>query len=397
MSTEGNVFATQPNPDGDISFTQYRNGEIGLGNGVVGERYTADGYDYWQRRRPDALPAAPPQGNTLGRVVGEFPVPEIPAGMANPPVEPETAEEESRWSGVLDVTQLALDAVGLIPVVGEVADGANALVSLARGDYAGAALSAAAMIPFAGWGATGAKLGRKGAKALTSSKGTGSAAGKAANQAGSSAQKSVPAGPSPPPKGKNGAKVKARKLKKHEVPCFNPRNKKFKSMNPQKQREYLTEYARQLRRQQDAINGMTATQFKEARNLFSSQKRNPAAAAAQSNMRAAYSSRIQKSINGSLRRKGVGARDAKTQAASRTAEVMQTLAALHEPDMVAGGWHQPEPSAMGRADVNSSIGGSWNQRSRLDGLDTAANDAMGSQNGDARMNVEMKPCPPGKK
>ncbi len=36
---------------------------------------------------------------------------------------------------------------------------------MGRGDYAGAALSAAAMIPFAGWGATAGKFGRTAANA----------------------------------------------------------------------------------------------------------------------------------------------------------------------------------------------------------------------------------------
>jgi pyocin large subunit-like protein len=63
-----------------------------------------------------------------------------------------------------------LDVVGLIPVVGEVADGANACISFGRGDYAGAALSAGAMIPLAGWGATAAKFGRKGAHLWTAKK-----------------------------------------------------------------------------------------------------------------------------------------------------------------------------------------------------------------------------------
>jgi RHS repeat-associated protein len=65
----------------------------------------------------------------------------------------------------LDGLQLALDVVGLIPGLGEIADGLNCVICLARGDYAGAALSAAAMIPFAGWAATGAKVGRKVVKA----------------------------------------------------------------------------------------------------------------------------------------------------------------------------------------------------------------------------------------
>lgn len=67
--------------------------------------------------------------------------------------------------GALDVLQFGLDIIGLIPGLGEIADGLNGLISLARGDYAGAALSFAAMIPFAGWLATGGKFGRRAADA----------------------------------------------------------------------------------------------------------------------------------------------------------------------------------------------------------------------------------------
>ncbi|WP_254495413.1 contractile injection system protein, VgrG/Pvc8 family [Brevibacillus sp. RS1.1] len=84
--------------------------------------------------------------------------------------EEQQEEEESGWGGFLDGLQLGLDLVGLIPGLGEIADLANAGISLARGDYAGAALSLAACIPFAGWGATGAKLGMKAQKAITKGK-----------------------------------------------------------------------------------------------------------------------------------------------------------------------------------------------------------------------------------
>ncbi|WP_214401955.1 polymorphic toxin type 30 domain-containing protein [Pseudonocardia lacus] len=59
-----------------------------------------------------------------------------------------------------------LDVVGLVPVIGEVADGANALWYLAEGDELNAALSAAAMVPVAGWVATGGKFAVKGYKAV---------------------------------------------------------------------------------------------------------------------------------------------------------------------------------------------------------------------------------------
>ena len=62
--------------------------------------------------------------------------------------------------------QNVLDYIGLIPVVGEQADGINAGIYAFRGDYTTAALSLAAVIPIGGWGATGTKVARKGAKAV---------------------------------------------------------------------------------------------------------------------------------------------------------------------------------------------------------------------------------------
>ena len=73
--------------------------------------------------------------------------------------------ERSQQDQFLDGLQLALDMAGLVPGAGEVADGANALISAARGDYVDAALSAASMIPFAGWIAS---LGKGGKYALNS-------------------------------------------------------------------------------------------------------------------------------------------------------------------------------------------------------------------------------------
>lgn len=74
------------------------------------------------------------------------------------------AEKEggpTTWEKWADATQTALDVVGLIPGLGEIADGVNGVISLARGNYADAALSFAAMIPFAGSAATAIKLGKK--------------------------------------------------------------------------------------------------------------------------------------------------------------------------------------------------------------------------------------------
>jgi len=73
--------------------------------------------------------------------------------------------KEKSWANVIG--HGALDVLGLVPVVGEAFDGVNAAWYAAEGDHTNAALSAAAMIPFAGWGATGTKLAMKGYKGLS--------------------------------------------------------------------------------------------------------------------------------------------------------------------------------------------------------------------------------------
>jgi len=73
-------------------------------------------------------------------------------------------EEESTWDKFVNGTQLVLDVVGLIPIIGEPADGANALIYEVRGDHLNAALSGASMIPIAGWLGTGGKFVNKAIK-----------------------------------------------------------------------------------------------------------------------------------------------------------------------------------------------------------------------------------------
>lgn len=73
----------------------------------------------------------------------------------------EKGGKPTNWKNWVDNTQLALDAIGLIPGIGEFADCANGLISLARGNYADAALSFVGMIPFLGNAATAAKISQK--------------------------------------------------------------------------------------------------------------------------------------------------------------------------------------------------------------------------------------------
>ncbi|MEU4770963.1 DNRLRE domain-containing protein [Micromonospora sp. NPDC023644] len=65
------------------------------------------------------------------------------------------------WS---DVGHATLDVVGLVPVVGEVADVANGIWYLAEGNYVDAGLSMSSAIPLAGYGASAVKFGKTGKK-----------------------------------------------------------------------------------------------------------------------------------------------------------------------------------------------------------------------------------------
>ena len=83
------------------------------------------------------------------------------------------AAESFSWTmgGVLDRGQTALDFAGLAPGVGIFPDALNVVVSVFRGDFGNAVLSAGAMIPIAGQGIIGAKFVAKGAGPYKSVKG----------------------------------------------------------------------------------------------------------------------------------------------------------------------------------------------------------------------------------
>lgn len=93
----------------------------------------------------------------------EFTVEPQPRHRASSLPTPQSTSPETNHtqSDILDIIQGILDFVGMFPVLGEPADGINAGISFLRGDYVGASLSMAAMIPFEGWAATVAKWVRR--------------------------------------------------------------------------------------------------------------------------------------------------------------------------------------------------------------------------------------------
>lgn len=338
--------------------------------------------------------------------------PAVSAGRAedaNAAVKVETMEISK-----LDALQMLLDLVGLIPGAGAPADILNGIISAGRGDWIGAGLSVLGAVPVAGEAATAGKIAKNTEKYAAGLKKVAEevlphlprrfqqplreaiekAEVKLAELGGQSSKRPTSKAEPEAPAAKNGTTDGAKiKPKRTDVPCFHPFDKKkFMAMNSDEKKAYLKEMASQLKAQQDEINSMSAAEYKAARTAYASVGRNPLAEAAQSSYRKDFAKQVSRGIQESLRSSGLSRSAAKVQAEARTKEIMGKLAALHEPDMVAGGWAQPTPKGMGRSDVNGSIGGSWNQDGRLASMDAAADDAISKGRGDEKMNVKLEPC-----
>jgi hypothetical protein len=65
------------------------------------------------------------------------------------------------WEASKEMIHLGLDLIGLVPVVGEVADLTNGVIYTIEGDGVNASLSFASTIPVAGWFSTGVKFAKR--------------------------------------------------------------------------------------------------------------------------------------------------------------------------------------------------------------------------------------------
>ncbi|WP_445477719.1 RHS repeat-associated core domain-containing protein [Lysinibacillus irui] len=88
-------------------------------------------------------------------------------------------EKKGFFSSLLDGVSLALDVAGFIPGIGTIADIANAGISLARGDYMGAAMNLVGAVPIVGDAAKTAYKAKKAAKVAEAANKTAKAADKA--------------------------------------------------------------------------------------------------------------------------------------------------------------------------------------------------------------------------
>jgi hypothetical protein len=185
-------------------------------------------------------------------------------------------------------------------------------------------------------------------------------------------------------------KAAARKDKDRED-CDQPKQRISKTSPPCFTTEFLDpakadEFAKQLKGQEDALNKLTVKEYSDARAHFDKHKR-AGKGKAQRDARKAYSKNLYAAeLNENL--KTMGPKAAKLAAENKTAEIMSKLAALHEPDLIAGG--KDIVTKLGDRSVNSSIGTQW--KTRIDSLDEAASKALKEGLGDSKMHAKLNIC-----
>ncbi|MBF8805267.1 DUF6861 domain-containing protein [Pseudomonas shirazica] len=159
----------------------------------------------------------------------------------------------------------------------------------------------------------------------------------------------------------------------HTVACF-----KADKLPPAKHGEF----ERQLKGQQDGLNRLTVEEFLE--NVANPVKRDPKLAKkARKDLYTNIRDRIHEDLS-----KTMGPREARKLSEMQAKETMSTLAALHNPDLSAGG--RDAIADFGDRQVNSSIGPQW--KNRIGGLRRAAEEMAGTGGGSGLLNVKLHKC-----
>ncbi|MCA8354882.1 polymorphic toxin type 15 domain-containing protein [Burkholderia cepacia] len=322
-----------------------------------------------------------------------------PSASSNPPVKPETPKEEGWWGAASPWVHGVLGVASFVPGLSVVTGAVDAGIYAAEGDMVEAGLSAASMIPGGKVVTTAGKLA-KGAVGLAKGAHVAEEAAKAAKvakeaeeaakaaklakeaeeakkaQAEAERLRKLKEEGEAAEKGKDGLKVKLKRMKEHLVKCF----KKNAKGDPK-------EYDRQLLEQEKGLNDLSVKEYLEGRARYQEIGR-AGTGAAQEQARAAYSAELTAKFEKALSKQGIAGEAAVEQAKAMAAERMKTLAALHNPDMIAGG--KDVVTMMGDRGVNSSIGSQW--KDRVAELDDAAKKVPEAERGGTKMNAKLKRC-----
>lgn len=169
-------------------------------------------------------------------------------------------------------------------------------------------------------------------------------------------------------------------MPKTVVPCF-----KTKGLAPAQ----VPEFDRQLDGQEAGINSMTVEEYINGRNAFDAKDvvRNPTLARQE---RAAYQQDLERDLTREYQSRGLSVREAERKASDDAIARMKVLAALHTPDMVAGG--KDVVGDFGDRKINSRIGAQWRRGRRLTEVDDAANAIPARLRGTTKMNVKLERC-----
>jgi hypothetical protein len=163
-------------------------------------------------------------------------------------------------------------------------------------------------------------------------------------------------------------------MEKAKVPCFKADNLPQGS---------VPEFDRQLAGQEKGLNDLTVEEYLQGRAAYD--QRDPSVAR---EARAEYQEKLEKKLLQELRDTGLSMRDAEAKASVVAAEKMKTLAALHNPDLIAGG--KDVIGDFGDKRVNSSIGAQW--RARAGKLDEAAKKVPSGDRAKVKMNADLTRC-----
>ncbi len=167
-------------------------------------------------------------------------------------------------------------------------------------------------------------------------------------------------------------------MPEHKVPCFNVSPKHF---------DRIPEFDRQLAGQQKGLNDLTVDEYLKGREAFTSKGlvRDPKVA---KDARKEFSIRLKDEFIEDLRANNVPIEKAEILAEQMVSQKMSTLAALHNPDLFAGG--KDFVSDFGDSRINSSIGPQW--IGRIGSLDSAAFSVPESIRNKTKISVRLERC-----
>nr|WP_172566340.1 polymorphic toxin type 15 domain-containing protein [Vibrio navarrensis] len=186
-------------------------------------------------------------------------------------------------------------------------------------------------------------------------------------------------------------------MKPFKVPCFKPSDTLIKK-NKDNIKSFEQNYARQLKHQENGLNDLTIGEYLENRERYRNMKRK-GTGSAQSDFRMEFEDDLLESLEASYGKTKSRA-EAKKLAKQRATDIMANLAALHDPDMVAGG--ADKVSRMGRKDVNGSLGPQWAKapvgsakgaKTRVQLIDEQVEKAYKKLGADAKLNIQLERCP----